>query len=84
MRMTTHMACSEVEGPFLVGLDEARVPGNISGKDRCKPTFYASRPRGLQAEGMRRGDYEGALAEVESALVISPNLASACGALARC
>jgi adenylate cyclase len=29
----------------------------------------------------RRGDYEGALAEVESALVISPNLASAYGAL---
>jgi len=28
-----------VEGPFLVGLDEARVTSDIGRKDRCEPTF---------------------------------------------
>jgi|SRR6266446_7882234 len=35
------------EGPFLVGLDQARIAGDISREDRREPTFNATWPCGL-------------------------------------
>jgi adenylate cyclase len=62
---------SEIENPtFALARQAVSLDGNDAEAHTC-----------LAEQLMRRGDYEGALAEAQLALAISPNLADACGIL---